>query len=47
VATVAATLAASIESNIESLAGRILADYLERSSEAVPDELSARRRKAN
>jgi DNA-binding transcriptional MerR regulator len=51
VATVAATLAASIESNIESLVSRILADYLERSpeagSEAVPDELSARRRKAN
>jgi DNA-binding transcriptional MerR regulator len=47
VATVAATLAASIESNIESLASRILTDYLERSPEAVPDELSARRRKAN
>ncbi|SPM41819.1 MerR family transcriptional regulator [Mycobacterium numidiamassiliense] len=47
VATVAATLASSIESNIESLVSRILADYLERSSDAVPDELSARRHKAN
>ncbi len=33
VATVTATLASSIESNIESLAGRILSEYLERSSE--------------
>lgn len=51
VATVTATLASSIESNIESLAGRILADYLEHSpeaqTEAPPDKLSARRRKAN
>ncbi|HEY0227585.1 MAG TPA: MerR family transcriptional regulator [Mycobacterium sp.] len=47
VATVTATLASSIESNIESLVSRILADYLEQSSEVVPDELSARRRKAN
>jgi DNA-binding transcriptional MerR regulator len=47
VATVTATLASSIESNIESLVSRILADYLEKSSDAVPDELSARRRKAN
>jgi DNA-binding transcriptional MerR regulator len=47
VATVAATLASSIESNIESLVSRILADYLERSSDAMPDELSARRHKAN
>ena len=47
VATVTATLAESIESNIESLVGRILADYLEHSSEGdpVPDELAARRRK--
>jgi len=36
VASVTATLAASIESNIESLVGRILADYLEQSSEAEP-----------
>ncbi|BBZ70976.1 MerR family transcriptional regulator [Mycobacterium paraseoulense] len=34
VATVTATLASSIESNIESLASRILADYLESSSSA-------------
>lgn len=51
VATVTETLASSIESNIESLVSRILDDYLERSpeagAEAVPDELSARRRKAN
>ena len=48
---VTATLAESIESNIESLVSRILADYLEHSSEAgseaVPDELAARRRKIN
>ena len=53
VATVTATLASSIESNIELLASRILADYLERSPKpeagagAPLDELSARRRKAN
>lgn len=51
VATVTATLASSIESNIESLASRILADYLERSPEAGTDtpldELAARRRTAN
>jgi DNA-binding transcriptional MerR regulator len=51
VATVTATLASSIESNIESLASRILADYLERSPEAgtepVTDELAARRRNIN
>jgi DNA-binding transcriptional MerR regulator len=47
VATVTATLASSIESNIESLVSRILADYLEQSSEVAPDELTARRRKAN
>ncbi|BBY25529.1 MerR family transcriptional regulator [Mycobacterium stomatepiae] len=51
VATVTATLASSIESNIESLASRILADYLERSPEAGADtpldELAARRRTAN
>lgn len=47
VVTVAPTLASSIESNIESLVSRILADYLEQSSDAVPDELSARRHKAN
>ncbi|SPM35942.1 putative transcriptional regulator [Mycobacterium rhizamassiliense] len=46
VSTVTATLASSIESNIESLVSRILADYLEQSPEAVPDELAARR-KAN
>ena len=44
-------LAESIESNIESLVSRILADYLKHSSEAgsepVPDELAARRRKIN
>ncbi|OBH33577.1 MerR family transcriptional regulator [Mycobacterium sp. E342] len=34
VATVTATLASSIESNIEALAGRILSDYLESSSSA-------------
>jgi phosphoglycerate dehydrogenase-like enzyme len=49
--TVTATLAGSIESNIESLVSRILADYLEHSSEAgsepVPDELAARRQKIN
>lgn len=34
VATVTATLASSIEANIESLVSRILADYLESSSSA-------------
>jgi hypothetical protein len=51
VATVTATLASSIESDIESLASRILADYLENSTEAEPepvaDELAARRRNIN
>ncbi|BBZ43257.1 MerR family transcriptional regulator [Mycobacterium parmense] len=36
VATVTATLASSIESHIESLVSRILADYLEHSSEPEP-----------
>jgi hypothetical protein len=46
VATVTATLASSIESNIESLAGRILADYLENASEPAEPGVAAGQRKA-